>query len=146
MRKERVVVTNEILEQGKSRNGGWSNKQMALLGVERKRNKGWKWQVIGSKVPGKNVRKFLQLKNVHLKKQERYQRFLEFKKNATWTEKAQQVLRQFGKLKHLHNLSRQEIALIMDYAKQKVFAKADFMFLERMKAKIARIGFIKEIL
>ena len=36
-----IVLTNEILEQGKSRNGGYSSKQLEIFGIE-KFYKGWK--------------------------------------------------------------------------------------------------------
>lgn len=65
-------ITKEILEQGKSRRGGWSNIQIAALGVKsvktKRFNKGWKRKLIGVDVPEENIKKFLEMKNAHLKK------------------------------------------------------------------------------
>lgn len=71
-RQEKMIITADILEQGKSRRNGWSNSQIRALGVPgiktTWRNKGWKKRIIGVDVPAGNIRKFLALKDVHLRK------------------------------------------------------------------------------
>ena len=66
-----MIITKAILEKGKSCNGGWSNKQIAALGVKsvktKRFNKGWKRKLIGVDVPAESISKFLALKNAHLK-------------------------------------------------------------------------------
>jgi hypothetical protein len=141
--KRQVVITNDILERGCSSNGGWSNRQMALLGINRNRNSGWKKTLIGSKVSAKNVRQFLSLKNAHLEKRVK-NRFAgrDYNQTNETTIKALAILKQFGGLQQFHNLCQQEVDLIYDYARLPKFTPADLKFLENMRDKIARIGFI----
>ena len=67
-----VKVTKELLEQGLSRNGAWSRKQLVALGVPiRKRFKlikGWKDRLIGSEITEQQKTRFLELKDKHIKK------------------------------------------------------------------------------
>jgi len=66
-----VRITDEILEQSKSSRGGWSNRQIAALGVKsvktKRFNKGWKRKLLGANVPERNIKKFLEMRNAHLK-------------------------------------------------------------------------------
>lgn len=62
-----MLITETILHNGKSRNGGWSLKQIKLLGANGS-VKGWKRRIIGSDVPKSNIDKFLALKDAHLPK------------------------------------------------------------------------------
>ena len=62
-----MLVTETILNDGKSRNGGWSMKQLNLLGVNCL-VKGWKRRIIGTDVPKSNIDRFLSLKDAHLPK------------------------------------------------------------------------------
>lgn len=64
-----VIFTEEILNQGKSKNGFWSNKQLYALGLTEIK-KGWKRVVIGKELPDEFIQLFLALKNKHLKKEE----------------------------------------------------------------------------
>lgn len=50
-----VIVTDDILRRGMSSRGGWTDRQMALLGVDRRNNPGWKSKLIGSRVPAAAV-------------------------------------------------------------------------------------------
>jgi hypothetical protein len=60
-----IVLTNEILEQGKSRNGGYSSKQLEIFGIE-KFYKGWKKELVGKSVSLSLVEDFIKLKDAHL--------------------------------------------------------------------------------
>lgn len=62
-----MLITETILYNGKSRNGGWSLKQLKLLGVDYL-VKGWKRRIIGTDVPKSNIDRFLALKDAHLPK------------------------------------------------------------------------------
>ncbi len=61
-------LTKEILEQGKSSNGGWSAKQLRLFGIEYPLDSGWQSAIIDSDFPVEKIEKFLELRNKHLKK------------------------------------------------------------------------------
>ena len=67
-----VTVTNSLLEQGISCNGSWSRKQLVALGVpvgkRFKLIKGWKDRLIGSEVTEQQKKRFLELKDKHIKK------------------------------------------------------------------------------
>jgi hypothetical protein len=61
-----VEMTNDIIEAGKSRNGGWSEQQFLCLGITWAPVKGWKSLVIGRSYPEEVVKRFLNLKDKHL--------------------------------------------------------------------------------
>lgn len=61
-----VVLTQDILEAGRSRNGGWSDKQLKLLGVQYPLRQGWKRRLSGTRIPQSDAQAFLALKNDHL--------------------------------------------------------------------------------
>jgi len=60
------ILTDEIINRGMSKNGGWSLKQLRLFGFT-KFTKGWKWMVVGQEFPRELIIQFLYLKNKHLK-------------------------------------------------------------------------------
>ena len=64
-----VKITEQLLEQGKSSRGAWSNKQLKALGLKEgfNFNKGWKYKLIGKMVSKEQVNTFLALKDAHLK-------------------------------------------------------------------------------
>jgi hypothetical protein len=62
-----MLITETILYNGMSRNGGWSLKQLKLLGVD-DLVKGWKRRIIGTHVSQSNIERFLALKDAHLPK------------------------------------------------------------------------------
>jgi len=63
-----MIITDEIIEQGKSRNGGWSDKQWRLLGIiNHYKIKGWKKRLIGKTFSEETIKKFLELKDKHIK-------------------------------------------------------------------------------
>ncbi len=62
-----MIVTKEIFDLGKSSNGSWSGKQLALFGVTISFNKGWKRTIIGHHWPRETISQFINLKDKHLK-------------------------------------------------------------------------------
>ncbi len=66
-----ITVTTELLEQGISKNGAWSAKQLRALNVPIGKRfklwKGWKDRLIGSEITEQQKNKFLDLKDKHLK-------------------------------------------------------------------------------
>ena len=65
-----MIITQEILLQGMSRNGGYNTRQLYFLGTHTKKNKGWKKRLIGTSVPDQNVKMFISLKDSHLPQKE----------------------------------------------------------------------------
>ena len=63
-----MIITEQILTQGKSDNGSWSRKQVLCLGVDLYGNSGWRRKLVGTDVPAAAVDKFLLLRNDHLLK------------------------------------------------------------------------------
>lgn len=63
-----IQLTNEILQQARSRNGGWSAKQVALLGQQfGQLERGWQMTLIGRYFPETTIEQFIALKDAHLK-------------------------------------------------------------------------------
>jgi hypothetical protein len=60
-----IVLTDEILKQGLSKNGGYSRKQLDLLGIEGF-PKGWKQSLLGQTFSVELIEQFIALKNQHL--------------------------------------------------------------------------------
>lgn len=66
-----MILTEAILNKGKSSNNGWNLQQLECFGCVPLRT-GWRRRIIGQDFPEETINKFLQLRNVHLKvKQER---------------------------------------------------------------------------
>ena len=61
-------ITQEILTEGMSSNGGWSNQQMRCLGVSVPLVRGWRDDLLGAEVREADVDRFLMLKDAHVKK------------------------------------------------------------------------------
>jgi len=61
-----VTATAAHVEAGQSRNGGWSEDQLCLLGVEWPPPKGWKAFVVGRRLPGTTLAAFIRLRDAHL--------------------------------------------------------------------------------
>lgn len=59
-------LTNDIIEQGKSRRNGWSMKQLAVFGIFELK-KGWRRNLIGREVSPESIARFLALKDKHLR-------------------------------------------------------------------------------
>lgn len=64
-----MILTKEILEQGKSSRGSWNGKQLAIFGLSyNKLQKGWKKRIIGRDYSEDKIKRFLELRNTHLVK------------------------------------------------------------------------------
>lgn len=61
-----MILTKEILNQGRSINGSWSRKQLASLGVSWPLESGWKEFIVGKDFHYVDIEKFLALKDAHL--------------------------------------------------------------------------------
>lgn len=62
-----MKITQEIINKGKSSNGGWNMLQAKALGID-KLYKGWMTDLIGCEVSSNKVQEFLDLKDFHFKK------------------------------------------------------------------------------
>ena len=62
-----MLLTEKILEDGKSKFGAWNQIQMQTLGLSWPLQHGWKRKVIGKDLPEAAISRFLALKNAHLK-------------------------------------------------------------------------------
>lgn len=62
-----VRVDERLFEAGKSRRGGWSRKQVSLLGVPWPLKDGWKQRALGGLVTRERAREFVKLRDGHLK-------------------------------------------------------------------------------
>lgn len=63
------TITNEFIEWGKSSHGGWTKKQLNLLGLFYAESPptGWKKKIIGNNILLKTYNEFLLLKDTHIK-------------------------------------------------------------------------------
>jgi hypothetical protein len=61
-----MKLTEKKIKAGRSKNGGWSKKQVKLLGVEWPLKSGWIRDAIGKKVTKSDYKLFLSLKDNHL--------------------------------------------------------------------------------
>ncbi len=75
----------------------------------------------------------LRKRNKATEKAEQLERF---KETEPFTEKTRLIFKELGKLPFWSNITEQEKNLIMDYAGQSRFDKADLMFVKRMRDKI----------
>ncbi len=67
-----LTITEEMLDNGKSSNGGYSKKQIKLLGEDATVS-GWRERIIGKSIAEENFNLFLSLKNAHLKPKDKIQ-------------------------------------------------------------------------
>lgn len=58
---ETVELTDELIRAGESRRGGYSARQLEVLGVSWPPVKGWKRDVIGKQIDAASYRRFLNL-------------------------------------------------------------------------------------
>lgn len=65
-----MILTQEIIDKGKSTRGGWSNQQWRALGVTNKqlRISGWKYDILGTDINEDRIKEFLALKDNHFKR------------------------------------------------------------------------------
>ncbi len=66
-----VVISQTLLDAGRSDRGSWSKRQLQLLGVPYPLQSGWKQRILGQTVSEQTARDFIALKNQHLKPQDR---------------------------------------------------------------------------
>lgn len=64
---DKGIVTEALLDKGMSRNGSWSNQQLKTLGVRFPLQKGWRRRLVGSSISPVAEKRFLILKDAHLK-------------------------------------------------------------------------------
>ncbi len=57
----RVMITEALINQGKSVKGGWTQEQLTLLGVEWPPQKGWKKRACGKLISESIAQRFLAL-------------------------------------------------------------------------------------
>lgn len=57
-----MLVTEEILKQAISSRGGYSRKQLALIGVQWPPKSGWKRSVLGKDFPSEVLKQFIEIK------------------------------------------------------------------------------------
>ncbi len=61
-----MLITDKIIDQGMSINGGWNLKQMNALGMKEWVH-GWRKRVVGLDWPDERIQLFLSLKDAHVK-------------------------------------------------------------------------------
>ena len=61
-----MKLTNDIIEAGRSSEGGWSEEQLRLIGVGWPPYPGWKRDKVGAEVADEKVAEFLRLKDAHI--------------------------------------------------------------------------------
>lgn len=114
-----MILTDEILNKGKSSNNGWNLLQLECFGCVPLR-KGWRERIIGKDFPESKINKFLELKDVHFKKalknNEYIPRDVEKKINGFVVYNQQQlvnILYEYEKDRqmYLHNFPTQQEAL-----------------------------------
>lgn len=64
-----MILTNEILNKAETRKGGFTKKQLAIIGVSWPPPKGWKKKRLGDHFPEKTLRDFLGVKVLKSKEQ-----------------------------------------------------------------------------
>jgi hypothetical protein len=62
-----VKITEELIEQGKSKAGGWNARQLRYLRVKWPPEKGWKQRIIGTEVMLDSAAKFLEFRKGGIK-------------------------------------------------------------------------------
>ena len=67
-KNELCILTEDILNKGKSKNGGYSKKQLELIGINWPPIKGWKKKCYSGNyfISSKNILKFISLKDKHI--------------------------------------------------------------------------------
>lgn len=63
---EKVTLTHDKIEKGKSRRGGWSQEQLRFFGIDYPLTKGWMARLIGKEIPLEYYKRFLALRDAHL--------------------------------------------------------------------------------
>ncbi len=69
-----LVITNDLIESGKTGSGGWNAKQLKLLGLEWPPRQGWKSEIIGTKISTAAADQFVALRGFRSTKQRKRSR------------------------------------------------------------------------
>ncbi len=93
-----MILTKEILKQGMSSRGSWSEAQINCFGIAMRNNKGWKSQIINKDFPPEAIEEFLSLRDEHLKPSQvrEYEKFL----SKLWTSIVYSWLDSFSKTRN----------------------------------------------
>lgn len=62
-----MKLTRELINKGESSNGGWSKKQLALLGIDWPPEPGWPLRLEGVEIPDADYAEFVRIKDAHIK-------------------------------------------------------------------------------
>jgi hypothetical protein len=62
-----MILTHQVIDNGRSINGGWSRQQLALFGIKWPLPKGWKSKLAGTEFDTETIDLFLALKDRHIK-------------------------------------------------------------------------------
>lgn len=68
MPEEKIILTHQLIEQGRSENGGWNRNQFELLGVSWPPLKGWKERLNGTQMSRVKFEEFLELRGKTIQK------------------------------------------------------------------------------
>lgn len=60
-----MIVTDELIESGKSVRGGWTQPQLALLGISWPPRTGWKARAIGQQISEVDAKSFVALRKIN---------------------------------------------------------------------------------
>lgn len=61
-----MLITNTLIEAGKSDSGAWSRKQLGLIGVPWPPLRGWRSRIVGEEITQEDADKFIAIRNCHL--------------------------------------------------------------------------------
>ena len=61
------IITESLITSGQSDNGGWGKEQLKILGVTWPPISGWKKEIIGQEISDEDLKRFIQLRNAHIK-------------------------------------------------------------------------------
>lgn len=62
-----LLISQKLIEDGKSGAGGWNRQQIILLGLTWPPHKGWRKDVIGNPISEEDAKRFVSLKDRSLK-------------------------------------------------------------------------------
>lgn len=60
-------ITQDLIRAGQSSNGGWSKKQLRLLGIKWPPLQGWRRRIDGAHIADAKADRFVKLRDVHMK-------------------------------------------------------------------------------
>lgn len=165
-----MIITNEIIDKGKSIHGGWGNDQFRALGINDFAIKGWKKELIGKDVPSEWVEMFLELKDKHLQKAKKKTKngsgYIEVEKKIAWKDQYKhpnwqrarlivlnrdqftcQLCRDSHSILHVHHLKYLKDGYIWDVPKRFLVSLCDTCHTEthNNKAKYITVKHVRAI-